>query len=429
VNGARAEVLLAGADNRAGLAVARSLARRGVAALLAVSDPRSFVLRSRHARHAVTVPSAVRDPDAFAERVLEAARRTGVRLLVPLSDEVLFALDRHRGALPEGAALAAPGPEAVRSVLDKRANLSIARGLGIPCPRQVELEDPEKVPELVARLGLPVVVKNPSYKIALDGRRRFPFRVLYARDAAELRRLVETHCADGHFPLFQEFVAGTAHNLCCFAVHGEMVALHTYVSMRRASGAGILREVRDTLPELAGHARRMLRALEWSGVAQLAFFVDEADGRPAYLETNGRFWASVQGSIDAGWDLPWWTYEHFLHGRVPEPGPLRLGSRTCWRAGDLDALVGYWRGGEPPTPGGRPGRLRALGRYLAAFRPGVHADVFRWSDPAPAWAEHRAVLADVLRRLLRRGRRRITRARSRLTGRRPPAGHDTGPRG
>lgn len=90
----------------------------------------------------------------------------------------------------------------------------------------------------------------------------------------------------------------------------------------------------------------------------------------------------------AGWDFPWWTYEYFLHGRSPEPGPIDIGSRTCWHAGDLLALLKFLFGrGEAPTPEGKRGMLYAILQFLGDFAPGIHADLFRWDDPLPAVAE------------------------------------------
>ena len=52
------------------------------------------------------------------------------------------------------------------------------------------------------------------------------------------------------------------------------------------------------------YARDLLGALRWDGVAHLGFFVDKARKKVWYMETNGRFWASIEGLVHAGWDDP-----------------------------------------------------------------------------------------------------------------------------
>jgi len=204
------------------------------------------------------------------------------------------------------------------------------------------------------------------------------------------------------------------HNLCCFAVRGETVAIHEYHSLRRFRGLGVLRRIVPLHPEAERHARAMLRALQWDGVAHVAFFVSHDAKRLWYMETNGRVWGSVQGSIDAGWDYPWWIYRYFVHGEAPAPGPIRMGSLTCWHAGDLEALLDYWGGGESPATGAPVGKFHAALQYLSGFAPSTHPDVFRWSDPSPCLHEH-ATFARVRAREIRvklRGRLRGTTPRS-----------------
>ena len=240
---------------------------------------------------------------------------------------------------------------------------------------------------MIKALGFPIVLKNPGFSFE-TGRNSFNFRVLYANNEKELRRLTEEHCRNGEYPLFQEYAVGEVHNLCCFAANGEVMAVHEYQSVRRCGGQGVLRRVVEPVPELALYTKRLLRSMNWDGIAHVAFFITKDRKKVWYMEVNGRFWASTQGSTHAGWDFPYWVYEYFLHGQKPEPGPLRVGSMTCWHRGDLEALLGYFRGGPPPATGTRPGKTLAFLQYLSGFSPRIHSDVFRWDDPWPGIMEH-----------------------------------------
>ena len=97
---------------------------------------------------------------------------------------------------------------------------------------------------------------------------------------------------------------GEVHNLCCFAVHGELIAVHEYHSIRRREGLGVFRKIVTPRPDLVQHTRDLLRGLDWEGIAHVAFFVSHDGLKKWYMETNGRFWASTEGSVHAGWDFP-----------------------------------------------------------------------------------------------------------------------------
>ena len=389
-------VLVTDGHTRAGLAVARSLALRGIMPLVLGSDPHGLVFHSRWLKHAFLAPSPLDRPEAFISFTQELIRKNRIRLAIPVTDQAVLIFDRHRDQLENFTRLAMAKPEALRSVLDKRLNLELAATLGVPCPRQFKLKSPDQIPEMIEVLGLPIVLKRPGDP-ADPYVPHFDFRVLYAHNEKELRGYLDRYCRNGSYPLFQECASGEVHNLCCFAAEGELLAVHEYQSIRRLGGAGVFRKIVAPNPELVRYARDLLAAIRWDGVAHVGFFVDKERGRVWYMETNGRFWASIQGSIHAGWDLPYWTYEYFLHGKRPLPGPIKIGSLTCWHLGDLIALLNYLRGGEVPATGTHPGKLRAILQHLASFRPGIHSDVFRWSDPMPALWEYRQLIKQLWR--------------------------------
>jgi predicted ATP-grasp superfamily ATP-dependent carboligase len=381
------EVLVTDGHTRAGLAVARSLARRGVSFLLLGADRYSPAFYSRYVKHALLAPPPSSEPGAFVQFALDAIRKYEIQLAIPITDHALLLFDQHREHFEKHTRLAMASSEALRNVLDKRRNLEVARQLGVPCPKQFELQDPQQIPEMIEALGFPIVLKRPGDPLD-EHVPKFNFRVLYAYNEAELRHYIDQHCRQGVYPLFQEFAAGEVHNLCCFAARGELIAIHEYQSLRRREGAGVLRKIVQPIPELVGHTRNLLRALCWDGVAHVAFFVDKERHKAWYMETNGRFWASTEGSVHAGWDFPAWTYDYFLRNKRPQPGHLEIGSLTCWHLGDMMALFNYWRGGEVPATGTNPGKFRATLQYLSGFHPAIHSDIFRWSDPMPAIMEH-----------------------------------------
>jgi predicted ATP-grasp superfamily ATP-dependent carboligase len=380
------DVLVAGADTRPGLAVARSLAAHGLS-VLAVGEEPNMALRSRHIEHALLAPSPRAEPEAYIASVLQAVEQLGIKLIIPTTDSTLLAVDRYRAELEDHTKLAIARSESLEKVVDKRANLRLAKQLGVPCPKQFDLESPDQIPEMIDALGFPIVLKPPGPG-TYPGMPSFSFKVLYARDERELRGYIDEHCADGSYPLFQECASGVVHNLCCFAARGELVAIHEYHSLRRLRGVGVTREVVEPIEVAERSAREMLKAVEWDGVAHVAFFVGEDQKKLWYMETNGRIWASVQGSVHAGWDFPYWIYRYFVHGEVPEPEPIRIGSRTCWHRGDLESFLSFLRGGEIPATGTDPTRLQAFGQYLSGFGPRTHSDVFRLSDPIPAVVDH-----------------------------------------
>jgi predicted ATP-grasp superfamily ATP-dependent carboligase len=381
------DVLVTDCQTRAGLAVARSLARRGVRVLGLCSEGGSPAFYSKILRNVIASPSAMHEPEAFVEFTLQTIRKFRIKLAIPITDQALILFDQYRAGLESLTRVAMASAPALRAALDKRINLELAVKLGVPCAKQFELTSLKQIPEMIATLGFPIVLKRPGDPVDKTVP-AFSFRVLYAHNEAQLRGYLAEHCENEQYPLFQEMATGEIHNVCCFAVQGEILAAHEYQSIRRLEGAGVFRRIIEPSPDLLQHARGLLRAVRWDGVAHLGFFVDKKRDRVWYMETNGRFWASIQGSVHAGWDFPYWVYQYFLHGQRPNPGPIEMGSLTCWRLGDLLALLNFWRGGDIPASGTNPTKAEAALQYLSGFAPNVHSDLFAWDDPLPALVEY-----------------------------------------
>jgi predicted ATP-grasp superfamily ATP-dependent carboligase len=83
-------------------------------------------------------------------------------------------------------------------------------------------------------------------------------------------------------------------------------------------------------PELLGSAIRLLKALDWYGVAMVEFKVDPRDNVPKLMEINPRFWGSLELANAAGVNFPWLLYQTAM-GRLPEPTfDYSVGVRCRW---------------------------------------------------------------------------------------------------
>ncbi len=150
---APATVLVTDGEQRASLAVVRSLGRAGYRVLVASARRRSLAGASRYAGHALHVPDPLIAPEAFTATIVEATRRWRPDVVLPMTDAALQSLLPVRealvGVIPFGA------PHVVRRAADKPEVLRLAASIGIPVPPQVELFHAGIVPDdVIANLGL-----------------------------------------------------------------------------------------------------------------------------------------------------------------------------------------------------------------------------------------------------------------------------------
>lgn len=382
-------ILLAQADCRAGLAVARSLARNGYTPIAAVTDLKSPENYSRYLSRSqrFLIPHPEHNPTEFIQSLKQGALKHQCVAVIPITDAAVSAIYSNQQQWPAGIKIIGASAKATNAVLDKVCNVDIATRLSIPCPQTIHIDCEADITSALKQYSLPWVLKRPNKTISLSDEVN-KFTVLIVESESELRHALNRLWAAGVKPQIQQFFYGNMHVLCCFMVKGDLIASHGYTSVRRSKHAGVLRHITEANPQCRVYAERLLREIQWDGVACVQFLINEDNKEICYLETNGRFWASTQGSINAGWDFPAWTIRYFMDGIEPTPSPLQIDSKTCYHTQDLELLLRFLIGGPSPSLSHTPSKFKAILNYFSAFGPATQSDVFSWQDPIPSIIDH-----------------------------------------
>jgi len=128
-------------------------------------------------------------------------------------------------------------------------------------------------------------------------------------------------------------------------------------------------------------------------------FRDDGINPPCLMEVNGRFWGSLQLSIDAGTDFPnLWV--SILNGKSIEPSVTYTEGLTLrWLCGDVKRFL-YILGGPPPGyPGSYPTWWQGVRELLGAQPSGTRLETWRKGDAWPAVGELVSGLHEILVRL------------------------------
>lgn len=384
-------VLVTDGEQRAALALVRSLGRAGCGVHVCSPRPRSLAGASRFARTETRVPDALTDPEGYAAAVRALVERVGAEVLLPVAEPSLLAL-LPPGRLSPGVLLPFPSEAAFRAVSDKRRVLEAAAEAGIAVPAQTVLAGPEDVALLdVEGCRFPLVVK-PARSVGEADGARSRLEVRHAAGPSELRaRLAELPAAA--FPvLLQQRVVGPGTGIFLLLWDGEVRAVFAHRRLREkppAGGVSVYRESATADPALVARAAALLRRFDWRGVAMVEFKVEAATRVPYLMEVNGRFWGSLQLAVDAGVDFSVLLLRAAL-GEPARPVPgYRLGVRSRWWWGDVDHLLVRLRRSDArlALPPGAPGRGRAVLDFLRVWRPGDRNEVFRPDDPRPLLRE------------------------------------------
>ncbi len=388
-------VLVTDANERAALAVVRSIGRSGTRVVTCASTTPSLAGRSRYAARSAVVPDPLRQPQAFATAVGNLGREEGAGVILPISEPALLALlEHHERVAP--AVIPWPGLETVRTILDKQRVLEAAPAFGIRVPRQAVLSSSAaRLPEL----EFPVVIK-PARSVGEAGGIRQKLTVRHAASLEELQQVLAGY-SEAAFPLLlQERVTGPGVGVFLLLWNGVLRATFCHRRLREkppAGGVSVYSESVAADEALVQRASRLLQSLGWQGIAMVEFKTDDRNGEPVLMEINGRFWGSLQLAIDAGVDFPRLLLECVTGQPAAAPPPYRIGARLRWWWGDVDQLLLRLR--KTPKELHLPADAAVGGAALRDFlrlRMSDHGETLRWSDPRPFLFESRQWLAEVL---------------------------------
>ena len=379
-DGIRRSVLVTDGEQRAALALSRSLGSLGCDVYVCSASGTSLAGASRYCRAEIQVRDPLRNPIEFVRDIEAAVRRRGINALFPISEPALLALLPERARFPQ-AVLPFPNATTFRRLCDKAYVVATASALGIAVPEQIEISDPRQaVGPTVDRLGFPIVLK-PSRSVICSTRGLEKMTVRYAfnqRDLCGQLRALDP----GSYPvLLQRRVNGPGVGVFLLRWNG---ATRAYFAHRRllekppSGGVSVYRESISAPAGLIARSESLLSALEWDGVAMVEYKVDQESGTPYLMEINGRFWGSLQLAIDAGVDFPRLLLECAENCPPVPPPSYAAGVRSRWFWGTIDHLLARRR--EPHA--GPPVRS-IIGDLLAFWKRNDREEVLRLDDPRP----------------------------------------------
>ncbi len=232
-------------------------------------------------------PDLPNDDQHFIRLVTQHAHRQPGLVLIAADVEGAKLIGRTRHALP--VPIAPVAPASVLAVLDDKwrfHQLCTAHGLRVP--ETVRIDDKATVGfrELVAAVGLPMVIK-PANQAGSTG-------VLLIRSERDFDRLVRNNPGYTFEQLLaQQYIAGV--DLCfnLLAVDGQLHAQ----SLQRRDGHIVSF---FSLPALEDMGRRLAGATGYSGPMCIDARLETGTGKVWLIESNPRFWASLNASTWCG---------------------------------------------------------------------------------------------------------------------------------
>ena len=379
------------AEHFRGLAVVRSLGRRGVPVWTLEPGFDCMGSVSRYSVNSLRWPAAGEQEQLDFLFGLAARYRLDGWTLFVTSDEPTMLVAQHHAALSTHFRLTVPPWDRLRWAYDKRLTYQLAADVGVPHPRTFYPKNGNEVSKL--DLEFPVILK-PAFKrrsnrFTRDKAWRVDDRQMLAARYAEAAELVGSDAV-----MVQELISGGGEAQFSYAAlcsDGRTLASVTARRTRQypvefGHSSSYVETVDQ--PDIEEPARRLLAAMRYTGLAEVEFKYDQKDGSYKLLDVNPRAWTWQELCAAAGVDFPYLLWRSIHGEQVPELRG-RPGVRWVRLSTDVAAASSeIWRG-----------RL-SLRSYLRSLKGPLEFAAFAADDPTPALLRAPARAYSVCKELL-----------------------------
>jgi predicted ATP-grasp superfamily ATP-dependent carboligase len=284
--------------HHSGLAIARDLAPLGVRVIGLTAVPQ-FPGNSSCQLEYRPAPDSLTEAPELLETLVKLADELQQRaVLLPTRDHDLNFISRHRAALDVHYRIGLLPPAGLERVMNKDVLADAARRAGLRVPRSVTVREPLQL-QLARELRFPCICK-PLY--ASQWRRAGVWEAVGRQKARRVEtydELVAYYRVFSHLdPLVtvQEWVEGGEENLLVFGSYcrADHEVAGFFTARKRLqypplAGTGIVVEALP-LPRLEEPSRALLRALEFRGISEIEYKLDDRDGSLYLIEVNPRHW-------------------------------------------------------------------------------------------------------------------------------------------
>jgi len=329
--GLEVSVLVLEGAKPASLAIVRSLGKRGIDVTVGESVGFCSASLSKYCKNHIRYPAPERDLKSFIEALLAEVKRRQYEVVYPVAGETTLPIAMYKDKLTPYVKVPLPDYEIIKKADDKAETLQIAKRLGIPCPRTYFVDSLKQVEKIVKQAHFPLVIK-PRHKLRWSNDRLTLTKVTkenYVFSRGELRTKYQKIHRRSSFPLIQEYIPGQGYGFAALFDRGEPKAVFMHKRLREFPVTGGASTLRESIycEEMRQLGEKLLRAMNWHGVAMVEFKLDERDHKFKLMEINGRWWGSLPLAIASGVDFPYLLHKLTVDGVVNSNFKYREGVR------------------------------------------------------------------------------------------------------
>ncbi len=235
--------------------------------------------------------------DGFEDFLLSQIIDRKYDVLMPVAEMTTNKVTKNEDEYKKYVKLACAPRKAYIQAFNKQNTFEHAMNIGIPCPTTRRTE--QSIDDYLNQVDFPIIIK-PRSGMGSIGFHKFEKR-------EDFWPYVQEHQIDLNQYVIQKFIQYDKYLGAILFVDqkGNVCMAYADEVLRwfpiDAGTACLIRSIDN--PELLNNSARLLKAMNWQGVAALSFMIDKTDKTPKLQEINGRIPASIKLSWQCGFNV------------------------------------------------------------------------------------------------------------------------------
>ncbi len=326
---------------------------------------------SKYTYKSAVVSNPFQTPNKFIQDLKNIANRYSCKVIIPSHEEGLI-IARYRQELKDFT-IPLSDAKTIELAMNKAHLTKLAQQLKIPVPHTLYPDSMEEAFKSIEEFKYPIVIKQRYGHGAKE--------TSYAYNIDEAMSILKKLIEKGNMspmPLIQKYVNGRGYGVSVLCNKGKLVSAFVHKRLREVPWTGGTSTARISIhnEKLVSYARTLFENLNFHGVAQAEFKVNEEKGDIYLLEVNPRFWGSLNQAVMSGVNFPLLLYRMAIGDEINEQIDYRDNIVTRWLLGDCRGLLDYLLHSK--------NRWRILREFLNFWGKDIYYDDFSIRDPLPA---------------------------------------------
>lgn len=308
----RPSALVTDALWRKSISVIRSLGKKNINVTVCSENILTTGRWSRFATKSITLPTAATNLNLFSNKILDYLNDSKDKIvLFPMEDRSLIWCSDNYEKIKNKVYILLPPKKSLEIAENKALTMMHAQKNGIPCPKTYFPNNPLELKNYIEKFRGEYIIK-PHHGSGSSG-------LIYSNDISNFD--IEQHWEKYGKLIMQERIPSEGFGCGVSVIMNKKSEVVAYFGHKRLeqypnSGGPSTKRIGIMNQELTDLSIKLLKSLNWVGVAMVEWKQNPITGEMVLMEINPRFWGSLELAVRSGVDFPYLYYQLAIGEKV-----------------------------------------------------------------------------------------------------------------